>query len=565
MNIFNIYRQNKHSDDPYWIFDPARHFRPCLNKGDFFKLTGFDFGWFVLKPITAFIKDRQQETERGKCLSYAQKALYYWWYLDAQVTNGGFVQFYYNGFAHYVPTIIKGLEHIGDKKMAALVAKADRFYQKHKDRFEEEQENDLFESDLYDEFDGLSALDQAYYALNKKTMTLIEKYIRKHPGEICLDENGNEFDSKYSGECRTYYDSHTPKEIFTLLNGVVDGVFTSFYENGQTKEAIVYKNGDPTGERTEWFANGNTQYTVVHTGALAAHTWYYENGQPKKLEHRPPGTNERIGEYKEWFDNGQLAKAGTYLSNYERKGAWVEFYSNGNRKLEAEGKNGEFLMQNCWSEDGVQTLKDGTGLYVYEESIWAGRKDREEQEYKNYKRHGRQQSFTNGILRLYQEMKDGKTDGVTRTFYNNGTLKEETHYKNGQAVSSQKFPKFAHPKVALDIHSRVCTQCYEKEDHLLPPDNDPQLINKQILETALKANPSLFEPYDDDYVMGYSYTVRADEQGNVTNFKFWSASNGWLKGDIEQSLLQLKYEVALKDNQPVACIYAVQYNLYLTE
>src|SRR5687767_6879013 len=98
MGLFNFCGQNKPARDPYWEFDKEKHFRPKLSKGDFFKLTGFDFGWFVLEPISIFVKDKEHEIERGKSLSYGQKALYYWWYVDAQVTNGGFVQFYYNGY-----------------------------------------------------------------------------------------------------------------------------------------------------------------------------------------------------------------------------------------------------------------------------------------------------------------------------------------------------------------------------------------------------------------------------------------------------------------------------------
>jgi len=42
-----------------------------------------------------------------------RKHFYYWWYVDAQVTNGGFTQFYYNDYGMYVPTIIKGLKQMG--------------------------------------------------------------------------------------------------------------------------------------------------------------------------------------------------------------------------------------------------------------------------------------------------------------------------------------------------------------------------------------------------------------------------------------------------------------------
>ncbi|MEJ7766845.1 MAG: DUF4375 domain-containing protein, partial [Chitinophagaceae bacterium] len=75
-------------------------------------------------------KARDDEYEKIKKLSFAQTLLYCWCQMDGQVCNGGFVQFYYNGFGHYVPAIIQGLDIIGDKEMADLVRTADRFYHK---------------------------------------------------------------------------------------------------------------------------------------------------------------------------------------------------------------------------------------------------------------------------------------------------------------------------------------------------------------------------------------------------------------------------------------------------
>ena len=130
MNIFNLFGQSKPKNDPYWEYNKEKHFIAKVNKGDFFKLTGFDFGWFMLEPITDFIQDNEHEIENGKSLSYGQKALYYWWYVDAQVKNGGFTQFYYNEYGQYAPTIIKALKHIGDNNMAELVNRSYELYLK---------------------------------------------------------------------------------------------------------------------------------------------------------------------------------------------------------------------------------------------------------------------------------------------------------------------------------------------------------------------------------------------------------------------------------------------------
>ncbi len=234
MNIFNLFGQSEPKNDPYWNFDESKHFKPKLDKGEFFKLTGFDFGWYVLEPISEYIKDEKGELKKGNTLSYGQKALYYWWYVDAQVTNGGFTQFYYNGYGKYVPTIIKGLKYIGDNKMAGLVNRSYEIYLKENKKIKDARKGGLQEfSNLYKEIEDFDELDNEYYDLNEKTMKIIEKYVRKNPNEICLDEDGNEFDLNLSGELKTYHPNERIKEIIPLEKGTLSGTFKSYYDNGQ--------------------------------------------------------------------------------------------------------------------------------------------------------------------------------------------------------------------------------------------------------------------------------------------------------------------------------------------
>ena len=565
LNLFGCKAQNQ--NDPYWEYNENEHFRPELNKGEFFKLTGYDFGWFVLEPISKFIEDKEYEIERGKSLSYGQKALYYWWYLDAQVTNGGFVQFYFNGYGPYVPTIIKGLEYIGDTEMANLIKEADKIYQKNKKPMDKAQESDLFGSDLYDRLDEMSLLDDRYYEMNEKTMSLIETYIRKHPNEICLDEDGKEFDMNFTGLCKTFYDDKKVKEEFFLEQGVIHGEFKSFHENGKPKEKIFYENGIQTGERKEFYNNGKLKYQITKEPSknILIHEWYYENGNPKKIESKLIDKDERFGEYKEWYENGQLSKTGAYKSAYEREGEWLEFYKNGGKKVEAEFVNGDFLLKNHWNENGEQTLINGTGLYVYENLMFGDKITRYEQEYKNYKRHGKQKSFTNGVLSLYQEMENGKEHGFTRNYYDNGNLEQETIYENGKIVSTKKFPKFNNPKVKTIVVSNLCENCYtDYEDYQLP-DNAPKPMNDSELAESFKAEVSIFEPYGDDHVMFYGYYVFVNENGDAIDIKFAVADNMWLDEQVKSSMLNLKFEPAQKNGIPIKSIHYVRYKLQLTE
>ena len=418
MNIFNLFGQDKPKNDPYWEFDQTKHFRPKLNKGDFFKLTGSDFCWFVLEPISDYVQDRKGELTKGKTLSFGQKALYYWWYVDAQVTNGGFTQFYYNDYGKYIPTIIKGLKHIGDIKMTELVNRSYEIYLKENKKIKDARQGDLEAfSNLYKEIKDFDNLDDEYYNLNDQTMKNIETYFRNNPNEICIDEDGKEFDLTFSGDLTTYYKDNNVKEIIPLSKGVIVGTFKSFYENGKPKEEIHYSNGEQTGERIEYNENGNKKFSIS------------KSDNPKGYLHS------------HFYENGNLKSTEIYISNNNRDGKWIQYYSNGQMKSETEFIQKEFFVQNCWKEDGTQIMKDGTGLYINEYSIFDGVIDRNEQEYKNYKRHGKQYSYSNGKLTLYQEMVDGKEHGITKTYDKNGNVTEETIYENGKEISKKKITK----------------------------------------------------------------------------------------------------------------------------
>lgn len=567
MNIFNLFGR-KAENDPYWKFDETEHFRPKLNKGDFFKLTGFDFGWFVLQPISKFVGAKENELERGKSMSYGQKALYYWWYLDAQVTNGGFVQFYYNGYGHYAATIIKGLKHIGDDKMAALVKKADKIYQKKKKLVEKAQQTDLFDSDLYDQLDGMSPLDDAYYELHDETMSKIEQYMRQNPNEICLDEEGKEFDNSYTGICQTFYDDKCLKEEFFLEKGVLNGEFKSFHENGNLKENIKYLKGEQSGQREEYFSNGKLKYQASKVDAkpdLLLHQWYHENGNPKKLESKTLASDESFGEYKEWHENGQLSESGTYKSDYDREGEWLEFYPNGNKKVEAEFIEGDFKLIHHWNEQGEQKVLNGTGVYVYEKSLFDDDEiDREEHEYLNYKRHGIQKSFTNDRLTLYQEMENGEEHGITRSYYNNGKIEKETVYKNGKEVSEKIFPKFENPIVVTTIICKMKDEWLTNRE-LETADSYPIPINKEVLEKEFEVELSIFDGYPKDYTLNYRFFVSIGKTGKPTEIDFLSAHNAFILDEVKANIEKMEFKPAQKNGENVNSYLIISHELELGE
>ncbi|MBK7427513.1 MAG: DUF4375 domain-containing protein [Saprospiraceae bacterium] len=496
-------------------------------------------------------------------MSYGQKALYYWWYLDAQVTNGGFAQFYSNGYGHYIPAIINGLEYVGDTAMANLVKKAEKVYQKNKKYIDGNE----FGFDSDDKIDEISFFDDQYFDMNHQTMSLIETYIRRNPNEICLDENGNDFNMSFSGLYSSYFDDKRIKNEYNLELGVIHGAFKSYYQNGNQKEITHYLNGKLTGEREEFYESGIIKYKVEKDSSedLLIHTWYYENGNPKKLESKLAQKNKRRGTYKEWFENGQLLKSGMYLTEFNPGGKWQEFYQNGQKRLEAEYIGSEYQLKNFWNKEGQQTLKNGTGYCEIENQISEDKHTLDISEYKDYKRHGVQKSYINGILVYSQVMNNGEQDGTSRTYYINGNLEREIVYNNGRLVSNKRFRKFENPKVKTTIISRLCKKCYENQDEYVFPDNDPLPINATKLASTFEPSVSIFNAYGDDYTLSASCLVWVDKDGKVQKVKMTGGENLLITNQIETNLKNMEFKVALKDGNAIESIHFVQHQFILVE
>lgn len=440
-NLCNVLGKDKDKEDPYWKFDKTQHFRPKLNTEDFFRLSGSDFCYLIIDPMFDFIQDKGAELIKGKQLSYAQKALFYWWLVDAQVTNGGFLQFYYNDYGKYVPTILKSLRHIGDNRMADLINRSYELYLEENRSIKDARGKGLEAvSLLYKEVNSFDTLDTEYYRLNNKTMKKIENYFRKNPNEVCVNEDGKEYDVGFTGDIITRHKNNSIRYIIPVIKGIVSGAFRSYYESGVLKEEIHYLNGESLDERVEYYENGNKKYSIRKDTIKnqLEHLWYYEDGKNKKLEHKKIDENISFGEYKEWYVNGQLAKEGTYISDIKRLGQWLEYHKDGSKKTEAEFTEKDFLIHNCWNEAGEQTLTNGTGIYVNEYLTFNGDVDSTVQEYKDYQRHGKQYSYRNGKLYLYREMQNGKEHGESKSFDNDGNLISISIYENGKRISHKR-------------------------------------------------------------------------------------------------------------------------------
>jgi antitoxin component YwqK of YwqJK toxin-antitoxin module len=421
-------------------FDKTRHLRPRIDKVEFYQQAGFDFGWLLLEPLSIGMS-LENEAELAKRLSPGQKALYFWWYLDAEVTNGGFVQFFFNAKDKYLPAIINGLEFIGDKEMAGVVREARRIYLQNLYIFENARVQEEIGSELYEQLDELSHLDGRYYALNKLTMARIEKFARQHPNEFCVDENGSEFSQNITGVVESHFSNGNIKTRLNVIDGIVDGECVSFYDNGNQHTHNFYKMGQQVGEQKVWYEDGTLKGRIFidSTSGNKTKEEFYSNGLMKKLESTDK-YDDLNGICKDWYDNGQLKEECEFIGGMQRTGPWLKYHRNGQIEQEAEFRDGDLFFHNYWTKEGEQLLKNGTGLYVneYEIDMFGEEMNyRDETEYIDYKRNGLSKSYLNGTIQLKQHFKDDVQHGTAEN-YDNGKLIEIKVYEMGELLSSKR-------------------------------------------------------------------------------------------------------------------------------
>ncbi len=422
--------------NPYNGYDPNKQLRPQINQFEFYKTTGFELGWLLLRPISTAMSP-SEEPALVKRFSAGQKALYFWWFVDAEVTNGGFVQFYYNEKERYIPAVLNGLKQVGASEMEALISKAHQAFQESKTEIEQARNKSLFNQDLYKRLKSLTELDEQYHSIRDKTMGQLEEYARLHPDEFCVDEQGAPFGSS-TEQFKTYHANGSVFEEYSVVNNRLEGLYKTYYKSGAPKLIHTYLNGKQSGVQKLLYDNGNPQEIITidaETGARTMETFHY-NGKPFKIGHFD-AIGQKKGVFKEWFADGSLRESATFVSNEERTGEWVKYWPSGFKKIDAVCTGGKVKFVNYWTQEGKQLLKDGTGLFVnaFEMDMAITKTNyRYETNYKDYKRNGMSKQYINGTLAMTQEFLDDLEHGWKKLYDEEGNIMEEKRYENGVLI-----------------------------------------------------------------------------------------------------------------------------------
>lgn len=549
LSSWNSFGQSENDFRPL-LQDFQRHSLPKMTKGDYYTLSGEYFNCSVLDGLPDWYKESQR-AELIEKLRPEIKELYFWSYLAGQVSNGGFSQFFDNGFGYMIPEIIDFYQRIGDDQNVEILKKAEKWND------ENQLEEVLFDFNLH-------SLDKEFYAHSDQSNQIIEANIRSHSELFITDEEGNFFPENFSGLIASVDPITKERKEFEIKDNQLHGVMKIFSPEGIISKELNYENGVQLGSQKEYDVESRLYKTeVIHSQPRKTEiSYYYPNGQIK-VSLIKDSLNIAVGEYSKWYENGALKWKYTLDKNGNHTGPYFEYYPNGQKKVEMDLREGKPRYINFWDDKGNKLLKNGTGIY-YDEYQMGEFSYKNEYQYKNYLEDGVQKDYTNGILRTYQEMKEGKLEGYYRNYYPNGKLKDEYLMKDGEVISHKTKPLFENPKLNVAIETSVDESSLILREYPLS-DVYPVLLNEAEVSAQMAYPYEGFEPYGWDRKLGASYLLHINDSGEISGHDFLVADNGYVTDVIEALFPEFKFKPGLIDDNPVKSYLSIRVKMWLTE
>jgi len=452
-----------------------------------------------------------------------------WSAATIDVPNGGFTQFFYNrGGNHGVSELAALLDDLDLTKAATALRDASAVYQQHSHEFE-----------VSNPWDGLFGSIVAFARLEKSFMRFmlrgsrsIDSWIRDHIAELATDELGAPIDNEFTGMVQLHYSNGQIKETLEVKKGKPHGAYREFFDDGSIRDAMYYKAGKVSGD---FWPSGQLKRKESKQGKYRVIEWFYPSGaiQKRYVKDKDGYAAEPI---RLFHENGQLAEEINTVQG-KRRGAWIRFFDDGTPELQAEyGTDETRIVHNAWDQHRKQIVKDGTGMFrdypnrvdweydVFSKNHWLC-----ESEIKEGISHGKVTTYHNGVLWSVAQYTDGKPDGESTTYWDNGRTRSVTKFIKGKPEESKDFPKFDHPIPKVVLVVEADERLYTAWRHIRV-DEYPQPLNLDQVQQKLKVPPFLRDVHErnlvgmlkDDYENcntfndGIAYVLTVDVSGNVT-------------------------------------------------
>jgi hypothetical protein len=144
----------------------------------------------IMDNIDIYFENGEHYTlDKISKLTKGQQAVFSTWWLEAEVNNGGFNQFYFNSSGQYAEMAEIGFKTIGAEKFSELTLRANNIFTENKERLEEFDDGTMESlSESYKD-NPLNDLDTEFYKLydSENISDLRIKYIRENNKEFTTE------------------------------------------------------------------------------------------------------------------------------------------------------------------------------------------------------------------------------------------------------------------------------------------------------------------------------------------------------------------------------------------
>jgi antitoxin component YwqK of YwqJK toxin-antitoxin module len=222
------------------------------------------------------------------------------------------------------------------------------------------------------------------------------------------------------GVYRTYYSSgDTSVSGNYAWHGSRINEWRHYYPSGSIKtEFDYYYSGTDTPKRKEYFENGNLQelsYIDEDGDTNTVYKLYYPNGNLKRSAKFSNG--QKFDAETLYFENGQVQTTGENAWNL-KSGPWLTYDKEGNLLSKIGYASGNYYLHCIWYHPNGQLLKD---VYYYDQGT-------PKNDYVEYYSNG--EVKIDGVYGYGDLL--GKKVGKWKLYYPTGKKKEVHKYKNGK-------------------------------------------------------------------------------------------------------------------------------------
>jgi len=201
-----------------------------------------------------------------------------------------------------------------------------------------------------------------------------------------------------------YYDFDGALKRIQHIKNNHHGLYKTYYPNGQLKEEGNYEHGSsPFGTKIHqrYYPNGQIETLVENDFELE----YYENGQLHTYTNYPAGSK------KNYYQDGTLEYESDIIDGEQ---IYKHYYPSG--KIKIEGK--KIIHTTSFPDNPLQPILIRTT---------------------NGKTEKLKIPHTYSKLDVEKFFKEGKHDGILREYYENGQIKVEKNYQNGELIEIKAY------------------------------------------------------------------------------------------------------------------------------